>query len=279
GTGTDTTACTDPPDDFCLTVDVLEQWISPGTWNGSECVYTFDLIVCGFGCEDGACLPDPCTDVVCDNPPPSECLGDVLQGWATPGVCAAGVCSYTLNETSCQYSCFQGQCQPCQAGENLALTATATSSGGGGGGLGPYRLNDGDREDTCQYHWLTATDVPGTAWLQLTWPAEVELWGVWFDTNAFDNATCAGVSGRSLAGGTLQYWDPDIDTDSDPDGGPSGGWIDIGIASGQSDDWTYQFTAPITTSAIRLYGAHATTLGAEPHQNPVIYEWEAYGCE
>jgi hypothetical protein len=274
GSDTDTTACTDPPDDECLTANVLKQWISPGTWNGSECVYSYDLVVCDFGCEDGACLPDPCLDLVCDDPPPAECVGGVLQDWAVPGTCAEGICSYAPLATSCQYSCFQGACQACQQGANLALAATAASSGGGVGGLGPQKLNDGESEASCTYHWLTASDTSLDAWLRLTWASDVELWGVRFDTTAAVG-TCAGVDGRSLAGGMLQYWDAEVDTDSDPDGGISGGWVDIGIVSGQSDDWTYAFSSPITTSVIRLYGAHAAQFQA----NPVIYEWEAYGCE
>lgn len=62
---------------------------------------------CPFGCEDGACTPDPCLSVVCDEPGVCE---------TGPGECdsSSGTCSYPAAEphASCgeQLECLGGEC-------------------------------------------------------------------------------------------------------------------------------------------------------------------------
>jgi hypothetical protein len=244
---------------------VLKDYQDTGTWNGSECVYTFDAVICEFGCEDGACLGGECEGVTCDHPPPSECIGNVLQSFSSPGTCVVGFCYYAPQETSCQFGCFQGTCQPCQQGTNVAPLATPSTSGGGSGSAGPERMNDGEYEDTCGFCWITAGSTPGDSWIQLDWIEAQTLWGIAIDTTHISTYDCTYSEGRALAGGTVQWRD-------------GVGWVDIGIVEEQIDDWTFQFPEPVTTSSIRIYGAHASPQSATP-ANPVVYEWEAFLCD
>ncbi len=265
---TDTTLCNDPPEDECLTEEVLLEYEDQGSWNGTDCDYEYDPVVCEFGCVDGACAEDPCTDVVCDDPPPSECIGDTLVEYQLPGTCSDGVCHYTPVESTCQFSCFQGQCQGCQQGDNLAPLATATSSGGGAGGLGPDNMNDEQLEDSCGYHWISAGTEPDGAWIQLQWLTEQTLWGIWIDTTHYQTYDCEYAAGHSLAGGTVQSWN-----------GTALEWEEVGTVTGQSDDWTYEFPDHVTTTSLRIHDLIVTDLCAEPQENPVVFEWEAYGCD
>jgi hypothetical protein len=71
-------------------------------------------------------------------------------------------------------------------------------------------------------------------------------------------------SGRKLAGGTIQWWNGST-------------WVSDGTVSGEPDDWGWQFTPEVTTTAIRIYGAHAYHTGGQT-SNPIIYEWDVYQC-
>lgn len=51
------------------------------------CEYPLVLVPCEFGCEQGACNPDPCEGVVCNDPPNDQCF-------ESTGTCSQGVCSY-----------------------------------------------------------------------------------------------------------------------------------------------------------------------------------------
>ena len=55
-------------------------------------------------------------------------------------------------------------------------------------------------------------------------------------------------------------------------------WVSDGTVSGQLDDWSYEFTSPVTTTQIRIYGAHADSVGTQ-NSNPMIFEWDVYLCE
>ncbi len=139
---------------------------------------------------------------------------------------------------------------------NLETSATATSSGGGttSAGYGPALMNDGKGQTSCKAHWLSATSTAGSKWIQYTWAQSVVVGQVKFDTQPALSKPCVFSAGRTLAGGTLQYW-------------KNGAWSTIGKISGKTDDWFYSFT-PVTTNKIRLYGAHSSKTS-----NPVIYEW------
>lgn len=59
--------------------------------------------------------PDRCGDVRCDRPPPSECDGDDLVVYTTPGVCSEGACEYARRAMPCPRGCASGRCagDPC----------------------------------------------------------------------------------------------------------------------------------------------------------------------
>jgi len=140
-------------------------------------------------------------------------------------------------------------------GDNLAPLATGANSGGGTGTYGPINLNDGQLELTENAQcWVSAGSSPGTAWFSYTWTIPQAIFGIWVDT--FGGSRC-------LAGGTIQYHS-------------GSSWINDGVVSNRVNDWYYNFTTPVTTTAIRIYGAHATTFYGGQTSNPLIYEWEVY---
>jgi hypothetical protein len=221
---------------------------------------------CGDGCcsgvEDACSCPADCTVPSCGDGCcsagedfcncPSECAD----------FCGDGCCSASEDIISCP-----GDCPLCGQGANIAPSATATSSGGGSGSYGPAVMNDGLYEASCGFCWVSAGSTPGTAWIQYTWATPQDLWGMWLDSPAAMSTACSS-SGRSLDGGTVQYW--------------NAGWVDVQTYSDMADDWypgptPIQFAAPITTTQLRIYGVHADTLGAQ-NSNPMIFEWEVLEC-
>ncbi len=119
-------------------------------------------------------------------------------------------------------------------------------------------MNDGKLQKDCVFCWVSASSTPGSSWIQYTWPSAVVIGSVTFDTVPVTTATCGASAGRSLAGGTLQYWSGTA-------------WVTIGTITGKTDDWSYSFTQ-VTTTKLRLYGAHAGKTS-----NPVIFEWQVFG--
>jgi hypothetical protein len=153
-------------------------------------------------------------------------------------------------------------------GSNIAPSATAASSGGGSGPYGPAEMNDGSLQSSCDFCWVSAGSTPGTAWISYTWSSPQTIWGFWIDTQPAMSNACSS-SGRSLDGGTLQYWNGST-------------WVDVQTFSDMADDWypssvPVELASPITTSQLRIYGVHADTLGSQ-NSNPMIFEWEVYDC-
>lgn len=177
--------------------------------------------------------------------------------WAEHEQCDDGD---TVSGDGCSSDCHI----ECLQGDNVARSASPSSSGGGSGGWGIGQLNNGRLEDTCDFHWIEASSVPEDGYFQLEWSTAQTLWGMWIDTNYWENTTCYVPGGVTLAGGTIQWWD-------------GAGWVDDGVVSGQADDWSYTFTSPVTTTRVRIYGAHSTNLGGQTF-NPLVYEWEVYEC-
>lgn len=56
--------------------------------------------------------PDPCADVVCEEPPAASCEGDIARSFDPAGTCAGGECSYAARETDCaeRGGCIGGRC-------------------------------------------------------------------------------------------------------------------------------------------------------------------------
>ena len=213
---------------------------------------------CAGGCKSvnvdtlncGACNANCGPGETCDN---GRCrCGSTLGAKGGGAVCSKN-------------TCINGQCgTPCNPSVNLAPQATGTSSGGGAGTYGPGKMNDGYLQSSCssqKFCWISAgSSLSGGKWIQYTWPKAVTLGRVWFDTVPYTGG-CATSSGRTLAGGRLQYRS-------------GSSWKTLGTATGKIGDWSLSFKS-VTTNQLRLYDAHATSVTGQK-SNPVIIEWRAF---
>jgi hypothetical protein len=122
-------------------------------------------------------------------------------------------------------------------------------------------MQDGLLQSSCEYCWIGTGTGPGeNEYLQYTWPSARTLWGMWIDTEPGTGSECPATMERTLAGGDVQWWS-------------GSSWITDGTVTGQADDWVWQFTEPVTTTAIRIYDAYSS-----PSINAVVFEWEVYAC-
>jgi hypothetical protein len=102
GTAPHCAPCDDPPASQC-DGDYLLTYPSPGKCEEGECAYQADPNpeLCDFGCEDGACNPDPCLGVTCETPPAPSCDPDnpsILREYLATGSCVDGRCEYDYTE-------------------------------------------------------------------------------------------------------------------------------------------------------------------------------------
>lgn len=75
---------------------------------------------CEAGCTDGACNPNPCENVTCDDPPAAQCSGNgELVEYEATGTCSGGTCDYDRISPAqqCVHGCQDGACLtgPCDA--------------------------------------------------------------------------------------------------------------------------------------------------------------------
>ncbi len=293
------TDCTDPPDAYCLSGITLVEYDPDGTWDGTECVYTATPTDCTIGCEDGECLDDPCEGVVCDSPPDDVCVSNVIWEYEDVGECDGGTCvydhteiacddapddtcsgdyawdynpagtcvtdhcEYTYTSTYCAYGCVAGACDSCTQGSDIGSSATGYISSGSSDQTtyGPQKLIDGGYEAGCGFCWIyTGTSPGGSAYFELRWTTERELWGMYVDTAASSGTSCTYSGGRGLAGGVVQYWN-------------GSSYVTITSQSGWTNDWNLQFDPPVTTSRLRIYAAYAMSV-----DNAIVHEWDVYEC-
>ncbi len=87
--------CDTPPENGCSTENELKQYQIDGKCEGEDkksakCIYQSSVVTCDFGCdpETKKCKDDPCTGVVCNNPPDSCHLPE--------GICNKGNCAYPV---------------------------------------------------------------------------------------------------------------------------------------------------------------------------------------
>lgn len=144
----------------------------------------------------------------------------------------------------------------CTPGDNVALLATPTTSGGGTSPYGPDKLNDGALEATCSTDRWNWVDNGADQYYQFEWTEPQTIASFWVD-NYSGEGPCIDEN-RGLESGTVQWLDGST-------------WVDDVGVSGLSDDWTVEFSTPITTTHLRIYDVGTT--------NPSIYEWEVYECE
>jgi len=98
--------CDEAPAPRCDGTDALE-YAAPGTCVDGACEYEVTVRDCaedGGSCADGACLPDPCADVVCDTPPADFCSeAGIAVTFDAAGTCDAdtGECTYPRTRDNC----------------------------------------------------------------------------------------------------------------------------------------------------------------------------------
>ncbi len=235
---------------------------------------------CGIDCPQGLTL---CSDDICyDTQNFHEHCGDCNTTCAAGEYCAGGHCcasgseycngactdvlSNSANCGACgktctnQQSCSNGTCVNC-TNTNYATSATATSSGGGVTTYGPQNANDGKLETSqCSpYSWLNTGGGSTTEWIQYTWSSSHTITKVHMDTSASANDSCS-LSPYTVTGAQIQWWN-------------GSSWVTDGTVSGQTNDWDYTFTSPVTTTEIRLYSVRS-----QSGYNAFIFEWQAFGC-
>ena len=139
---------------------------------------------------------------------------------------------------------------PCQGGNlNIAPLATPTTSGGGTVNYGPAELNDGEYQSTCNFNW-----VDDGGWVRYSWSAPQDITAIWIDTIPPAGA-CYEGSNRTFSGGDVQWYN---DTDSE--------WVTDGTVTGETDDWAYTFSSPVTAKSIRIDNMTG--------EWPLTFEWE-----
>ena len=208
-----------------------------------------------FVCDAGGC------DLVC---------GDA--GTKCPGTDGGPTCLDTTTDKNncgaCGNACTGGKvcvASTCQivAVANIAPQGTVTvNNGGSSGNYVPAKANDTISQATnCNlFAWINGGSSLGTDWIQLTWGQSHVISSINVDTNSTGTDLC-GNSGRCLAGAQVQWWN-------------GASWITAATISGQTNDWSYTFPAPVTTTQIRLYGVYA--VGGQA-SNPMVFEWQAMG--
>ena len=196
-----------------------------------------------------------------------QCDSDNLrwEDWQTLADCGTNaLCSSdgaSASCSTCASGCSGDSCL-CGQGSNVATAGVTSISGGSTDQVtyGPHKMNDGQFEASCGWCWIDAGQSPGSAWIQVDWSSAQTLWGMSIDTVSLAGTSCLYADGRPLAGATVQWWN-------------GSSWVTDGTVAGQTADWSYQFTAPVTTTAIRLYGVYAST-----QDNPVVFEWQLFAC-
>jgi formylglycine-generating enzyme len=109
-------SCNSPPASVCMSPSTLTTFASIGACDAGSCSYQATTSSCTFGCQQGACKPDPCDAVTCNQPPAATCKDSGTQtSFAPTGTCSAGACSYDSTDIACDFGCKNGACQadPC----------------------------------------------------------------------------------------------------------------------------------------------------------------------
>lgn len=102
--------CATPPAAFCSSATALRTFAAAGTCAQGSCSYAPSDTTCPYGCGNGACLPNPCTGVTCNQPPAPSCVGTSARTWSAAGTCSNGSCSYASVDVPCSNGCTAGLC-------------------------------------------------------------------------------------------------------------------------------------------------------------------------
>ena len=106
--------CDEPPAPSCAGSKLVvhePQGQCEASGGLADCSYASREIVCVNGCENGACVGEPCAGVVCNRPPARYCAGSSLVVWGDTGRCSDhGECYYVSDVVQCESGCEQGRC-------------------------------------------------------------------------------------------------------------------------------------------------------------------------
>lgn len=123
--------CNQPPAATCKDPSTKTTYAGKGSCSAGNCGYTATDAVCAFGCQNGACNPDPCAGVTCNQPPTALCKDDNTKTtYAATGTCSDGDCSYKSTNTACGSNKLcegDGICSVCSADDACGANCTACS--------------------------------------------------------------------------------------------------------------------------------------------------------
>lgn len=108
--------CNTPPTKTCEDADNLRIYEGEGSCAEGVCEYPSTVVPCPYGCEAGACSPNPCQGVTCNGPPPNECVdATTIRAYSPNGTCGKDGCKYTAQLKACAHGCKDGACKddPC----------------------------------------------------------------------------------------------------------------------------------------------------------------------
>jgi hypothetical protein len=109
--------CNMPPAARCLDANTLVVPSPAGSCAGGTCRYAESYVTCPFGCDQNACINDPCAGKTCNQPPATFCLSATTRRtFQTAGTCSGGSCLYAPTDETCTFGCQGGACanDPCQ---------------------------------------------------------------------------------------------------------------------------------------------------------------------
>ncbi|MCA9628113.1 MAG: hypothetical protein KC766_10620 [Myxococcales bacterium] len=110
--------CNTPPDNACNGSDLI-AYDPQGTCTGGDCDYTSQTLSCADGCDQGACVNDPCAGVSCVTPPADACASaSSLRHYSQTGTCGEGGCDYSYSDETCAFGCAAAKCLDCSSDQN-----------------------------------------------------------------------------------------------------------------------------------------------------------------
>ena len=113
--GTSCQACPSPPSaPVCVNSQTLRISSAMPICTAGACGSNSTDTQCPFGCNNGACMGDPCAGVTCTTPPDNTCVTTgTLRTFPAVGVCSAGACTYAPTNIPCPTSevCATGLCR------------------------------------------------------------------------------------------------------------------------------------------------------------------------
>ena len=142
--------CKDPPPSVCKDSTTQTSYAWTGACDAGGCGYEPTDKHCSFGCDNGACKPDPCASVVCDQAPDASCSSaTALKAYDPVGSCDLGQCSYTWRQVACD--CQGDACMVEDPCASVACNAPPKSSCKTDGTLTTYASSGTCSGGSCNY--------------------------------------------------------------------------------------------------------------------------------